>query len=66
VLTRFGIAGPAVVDVPAQVVARPPERIGTMAFLSGSYGGLAAMALAETSAATTLRTVAQPSGPART
>ncbi|MBB5815092.1 hypothetical protein HNR72_006120 [Streptomyces collinus] len=37
-----------------------------MAFLSGSYGGLAAMALAETSAATTLRTVAQPSGPART
>lgn len=66
VLTRFGIGGPAVVDVPAQVVARPPERTGTMAFLSGSYGGLAAMALAETSAATTLRTVAQPSGPART
>jgi hypothetical protein len=65
-LTWFGIVGPAVVDVLAQVVARPPERTGTMVFLSGSYGGLAAMALAETSAATTLRTVAQPSGPART
>ncbi|WP_149551866.1 HEAT repeat domain-containing protein [Streptomyces marokkonensis] len=64
-LTRFGIAGPAVVDVLTQVVARPPERTGTMAFLSGCYGGLAAMALAETSAATTLRTDAQPSGPAR-
>lgn len=65
-LTRFGIAVPAVVDVLTQVVARPPERTGTMAFLSGSYGGLAAMALAERSAATTLRTDAQPSGPART
>ncbi|MEU5221638.1 HEAT repeat domain-containing protein [Streptomyces toyocaensis] len=65
-LTRFGVAGPAVVDVLTQVVARPPERTGTMTFLSGSYGGLAATALAETSAATTLRTVAQPSGTART
>ncbi|MFF5308568.1 hypothetical protein [Streptomyces massasporeus] len=65
-LTRSGIAGPAVVDVLTQVVARPPERTGTMAFLSGSYGGLAAMALAEASTAPTLRTVAQPSAPART
>ncbi|WP_457463317.1 HEAT repeat domain-containing protein [Streptomyces sp. TE5632] len=56
-LTRFGIAGTAVVDVLTQVVARPPEKTGTMSFLSGSYSGLAAMALAETSEATTLRTV---------
>lgn len=56
-LTRFGIAGPAVVDVLTDVVARPPERTETMSFLSGSYSGLAAMALAETSEATTLRAV---------
>ncbi|MET8537653.1 HEAT repeat domain-containing protein [Streptomyces sp. NPDC005065] len=56
-LTRFGIAGPAVVDVLTQVVARPPEKTETMSFLSGSYSGLAAMALAETSEATTLRAV---------
>ncbi|MGX1547381.1 HEAT repeat domain-containing protein [Streptomyces adustus] len=56
-LTRLGIAGPAVVDVLVQVVARPPERAETMSFLSGSYGSLAAMALAETSEGTTLRAV---------
>ncbi|MFF8990413.1 HEAT repeat domain-containing protein [Streptomyces sp. NPDC014983] len=56
-LTRFGIAGPAVVDVLTQVVAGPPEKSETMSFLSGSYSGLAAMALAETSEATTLRAV---------
>ncbi|WP_431677880.1 HEAT repeat domain-containing protein [Kitasatospora sp. KL5] len=56
-LTRFGIAGPAVVDVLTQAVARPPEKTGTMSFLSGSYRGLAAMALAGTSGATTLRAV---------
>ncbi|MER6981100.1 hypothetical protein [Streptomyces carpinensis] len=56
-LTRFGIAGPAVVDVLSQVVARPPEKTETMSFLNGSYRGLAAMALAETSEATTLRAV---------
>ncbi|MFE0628495.1 HEAT repeat domain-containing protein [Streptomyces sp. NPDC058864] len=56
-LTRFGIAGPAVVDVLTQAVARPPEKTATMSFLSGSYSGLAAMALAETSGATTLRAV---------
>nr|BFD96313.1 hypothetical protein KitaXyl93_76730 [Kitasatospora sp. Xyl93] len=56
-LTRLGIAGPAVVDVLIQVVARPPERAETMSFLSGSYGSLAAMALAETSEGTTLRAV---------
>ncbi|MEV6536246.1 HEAT repeat domain-containing protein [Streptomyces sp. NPDC051639] len=56
-LTRFGLAGPAVVDVLTQVVARPPEETETMSFLSGSYSGLAAMALAETSEATTLRAV---------
>ncbi|WP_395292435.1 HEAT repeat domain-containing protein [Kitasatospora hibisci] len=56
-LTRLGIAGPAVVDVLIQVVARPPEKTGTMSFLSGSYGSLAVMALAETSEATTLRAV---------
>nr|WTB28174.1 HEAT repeat domain-containing protein [Streptomyces sp. NBC_00830]WTB35909.1 HEAT repeat domain-containing protein [Streptomyces sp. NBC_00830] len=56
-LTRLGIAGPAVVDVLTQVVARPPETTGTMSFLSGSYGSLAVMALAETSEATTLRAV---------
>ncbi|MGW3247031.1 HEAT repeat domain-containing protein [Streptomyces sp. NPDC001070] len=56
-LTRFGIAGPAVVEVLTQVVARPPEKTETMSFLSGSYRGLAAMALAETSETTTLRAV---------
>ncbi|MFF0415321.1 HEAT repeat domain-containing protein [Kitasatospora sp. NPDC004745] len=56
-LTRLGIACPAVVDVLIQVVARPPEKTGTMSFLSGSYGSLAMMALAETSEATTLRAV---------
>ncbi|MET9472276.1 HEAT repeat domain-containing protein [Streptomyces sp. NPDC002922] len=56
-LTRFGIAGPAVVEVLTQVVARPPEKAETMSFLSGSYSGLAAMALAETSEPTTLRAV---------
>ncbi|MFD3583239.1 HEAT repeat domain-containing protein [Streptomyces sp. NPDC058683] len=56
-LTRFGIADPAVVDVLTQVVARPPEKTETMSFLSGSYMSLAAMALAETSEATTLRAV---------
>ncbi|MFD8806447.1 HEAT repeat domain-containing protein [Streptomyces sp. NPDC059597] len=56
-LTRFGIADPAVVDVLTQVVARPPEETETMSFLSGSYMGLATMALAETSEATTLRAV---------
>ncbi|MGW2554168.1 HEAT repeat domain-containing protein [Streptomyces sp. NPDC001635] len=56
-LTRFGIAGPAVVDVLTQVVARPPEKTETMSFLSGSYSGLAAMALAETSEPTTLQAV---------
>ncbi|MFG2821505.1 HEAT repeat domain-containing protein [Kitasatospora sp. NPDC048365] len=56
-LTQLGIAGPAVVDVLIQVVARPPERAETMSFLSGSYRSLAAMALAETSGATTLRAV---------
>jgi hypothetical protein len=56
-LTRFGIAGPAVVEVLTQVVARPPEKTETMSFLEGSYSGLAAMALAETSEATTLRAV---------
>ncbi|MFE7531955.1 HEAT repeat domain-containing protein [Kitasatospora sp. NPDC057542] len=56
-LTRFGVADPAVVDVLIQVVARPPEKTGTMAFLSGSYGSLAVMALAETPEATTLRAV---------
>lgn len=56
-LTRFGIAGPAVVDALTRVAARPPEATGTMTFLSGSYGGLAAMALEETSEAATLRTV---------
>jgi hypothetical protein len=56
-LTRLGIADPAVIDVLIQVVARPPEKTETMSFLSGSYGSLAAMALAETSEATTLRAV---------
>ncbi|MEV7557599.1 hypothetical protein [Streptomyces sp. NPDC089795] len=56
-LTRFGIAGRAVTDVLTQVVARPPEKTTTMPFLSGSYGGLAVMALAETSAATTAQAV---------
>ncbi|MGT2532519.1 HEAT repeat domain-containing protein [Streptomyces nojiriensis] len=56
-LTRLGIVGPAVVDVLIQVVARPPERAETMSFLSGSYGSLAAMALAETPEATTPRAV---------
>ncbi|MEU4091694.1 HEAT repeat domain-containing protein [Streptomyces sp. NPDC026673] len=56
-LTRFGIAGPAVVDVLTEVVAHPPAKTGTMSFLSGSYSGLAAMALAGTSEATTLRAV---------
>ncbi|WP_143070897.1 HEAT repeat domain-containing protein [Streptomyces malaysiense] len=56
-LTRFGIADPAVGDVLTQVVARPPEKTETMSFLSGSYMGLAAMALAETPGATTLRAV---------
>jgi hypothetical protein len=56
-LTRFGIAGPAVADVLAQAVARPPEKTETMSFLSGSYRGLAAMALAGTSGAVTLRAV---------
>ncbi|WP_330248078.1 MULTISPECIES: HEAT repeat domain-containing protein [unclassified Streptomyces] len=56
-LTRFGIAGPAVVEVLTQVVARPPEKAETMSFLSGSYSGLAAMALAEASEPTTLRAV---------
>ncbi|MFJ5219429.1 hypothetical protein ACIP98_32580 [Streptomyces sp. NPDC088354] len=56
-LTRFGIAVPAVVDALAQVVARPPGKTATMSFLSGSYRGLAAMALADTSEATTLQAV---------
>ncbi|MER7757138.1 HEAT repeat domain-containing protein [Kitasatospora sp. NPDC097643] len=56
-LTRFGIADPAVVDVLNEVVARAPEKTETMSFLSGSYHGLAVMALAETSEATTLRAV---------
>lgn len=56
-LTRFGIADPDVVEVLEQVLARPPEKAKTMSFLSGSYMGLAAMALAETSEATTLRAV---------
>lgn len=56
-LTRFGIVGPAVVEVLTQVVARPPEKAETMSFLSGSYSGLAAMALAEASEPTTLRAV---------
>lgn len=56
-LTRFGIAGLAVVEVLTQVVARPPEKAETMSFLSGSYSGLAAMALAETSEPTTLQAV---------
>lgn len=56
-LTRFGIADPAVVDVLTQAVAQPPEKTETMSFLSGSYIGLAAMALAGTSAATTPRAV---------
>ncbi|MEW2620546.1 HEAT repeat domain-containing protein [Streptomyces sp. NPDC048106] len=56
-LTRFGIADQAVVDALTQVVARPPEKSETMSFLSGSYSGLAAMALAETPDATTLQAV---------
>ncbi|SHN26695.1 HEAT repeat domain-containing protein [Actinacidiphila paucisporea] len=56
-LTRLGNVGPAVADVLIQVVAQLPERAETMSFLSGSYGGLAVMALAETSEATTLRAV---------
>ncbi|MYX39445.1 MULTISPECIES: HEAT repeat domain-containing protein [unclassified Streptomyces] len=56
-LTRFGIADPAVVDVLTQVVARPPEKTGTMSFLSGSYMSLAAMALAATSEGTTFKAV---------
>lgn len=56
-LTRLGIAGPAVVDALTQVVARPPERTPTMPFLSGSYTGLAVLALAGTPAAATPRTV---------
>ena len=56
-LTRFGIAGPAVIDVLAQAVAQPPGKTETMSFLSGSYIGLAAMALAGTPAGTTLRAV---------
>ncbi|MFD5568923.1 HEAT repeat domain-containing protein [Streptomyces cadmiisoli] len=56
-LTRFGTASPAVVDVLTQVIAQPPEKTETMPFLSGSYSGLAAMVLAETSEATTLRAV---------
>ncbi|MEU9778938.1 HEAT repeat domain-containing protein [Streptomyces sp. NPDC047968] len=48
-LTRLGIVDPAVVDVLIQVVARPPEKTETMSFLSGCYGSLAEMALAETS-----------------
>lgn len=56
-LTRFGVSGPAVVDVLTQVVARPPESTETMSFLSGSYRGLATMALAETPEATTPRAV---------
>ncbi|MFG3120482.1 HEAT repeat domain-containing protein [Streptomyces sp. NPDC048201] len=55
--TRFGIADPAVVEVLTQVVARPPEKTGTMSFLSGSYMSLAALALAGTSEATALRSV---------
>jgi len=56
-LTRWGITGPSVVDALIEVVARPPERAGTMSFLSGSYCALAAMALAGTSEGTTLRAV---------
>ncbi|MEU1616777.1 hypothetical protein ABZ479_05655 [Streptomyces sp. NPDC005722] len=59
-LTRFGIAGPDVVDALTEAVARPPETTGTMSFLSGSYIGLATMALAEasgTSEAPSLRAV---------
>lgn len=56
-LTRLGIADPAVVDVLIHVVARPPEKTETMPFLSGCYGSLAVMALAETSEATTMRAV---------
>lgn len=56
-LTRFAIAGPAVVGALTTAVARPPEKTGTMPFLTGSYMGLAAMALAGTSAATAPRTV---------
>jgi hypothetical protein len=48
-LTRFGIAGPAVVDVLTEAVARPPQKTETMSFLNGSYISLAAMALAGTS-----------------
>lgn len=56
-LTRFGIADSSVVDVLTEVVAQPPETTETMPFLSGSYISLAAMALAATPEATTLRGV---------
>jgi hypothetical protein len=48
-LTRFGIDGPAVADMLTEAVAQPPEKTETMSFLSGSYSGLAARALAGTS-----------------
>ncbi|WP_042426392.1 HEAT repeat domain-containing protein [Streptacidiphilus anmyonensis] len=56
-LTRFGISNPAIIDALTQVVAHPPEKTETMSFLSGSYRGLAAMALAEASETPTLRAV---------
>lgn len=54
-LTRFGITDPAVIDMLTETVARPPGKTETMSFLSGSFMGLSAMALAETSGAAVLQ-----------